>query len=109
MARSTLAQKTQRLNAARDLLNREHSPREAAGILVKRFRLSLRQAYRYLNEAQRLKHPMAVPRPTIPMTIKVPSDVVTKLRAYAQRSGLTIGETVARAVLRFIAQARGRG
>ena len=109
MARSTLAEKTQRLNAALDLINRECSPNEAADILVKRFRLSLRQAYRYLNEAQHLKHPMEVPIPTIPMTIKVPSDVVTKLRAYAQRSGLTIGETVARAVLRFIAQARGRG
>ncbi len=109
MARSTLAEKTQRLNAALDLINREYSPNEAAEILVKRFRLSLRQAYRYLNEAQHLKHPMAVPTPTVPMTIKVPSDVVTKLRAYAQSSGLTIGETVARAVLRFIAQARGRG
>jgi hypothetical protein len=109
MARSTLAEKTQRLNAALDLINREYPPHEAAEILVKRFRLSLRQAYRYLDEAQHLQHPMAVPIPTVPMTIKVPSDVVTKLRAYAERSGLTIGETVARAVLRFIAQARGRG
>jgi len=109
MTRSTLAEKTQRLNATLDLINREYPLHEVAEILVKRFRLSRRQAYRYLHEAQRLKYPMAVPSPTIPMTIKVPSDVVAKLRAYAQRSGLTIGETVARAVLRFLAQARGRG
>ena len=109
MTRSTLAERTQRLNAALDLINREYSLNEAAEILVKRFRLSLRQAYRYLDEAQYLKHPLEVPTPTIPMTIKVPADVATKLRAYAQSSGLTIGETVARAVLRFIAQARGRG
>lgn len=109
MTRSTLAERTQRLNAALELINRGYSPNEAAGILAKRFHLSLRQTYRYLNEAQPLKHPMEVPTPTIPMTIKVPADVVMKLRAYAQSSGLTIGETVARAVLRFIAQARGRG
>lgn len=109
MSRSTLAEKTQRLNAAFDLLNRKYSPSAAAEVLVKRFRLSLRQAYRYLDEAHRLKQPMEVPTPTIPMTIKVSSDVVMKLRAYAQRSGLTIGETVARAVRRFLAQARGRG
>lgn len=109
MARSTLAEKTQRLNAAFDLLNRKYPLNAAAEVLVKRFHLSLRQAYRYLDEAQHLKRPAEVSAPTIPMTIKVPSDVVAKLRAYAERSGLTIGETVARAVLRFLAQARGRG
>ena len=109
MTRSTLAERTQRLNAALELINQGYSPSEAAEILAKRFQLSLRQTHRYLNEAQPLKHPMEVPAPTIPMTIKVPADVVTKLRAYAQSSGLTISETVARAVLRFIAQARGRG
>jgi NRPS condensation-like uncharacterized protein len=50
-----------------------------------------------------------VSAPTIPITIKVPSDVVVKLRAYAHASGLTIGETVARAVLRFLANAGRRG
>jgi hypothetical protein len=34
---------------------------------------------------------------------------VVKLRAYAHASGLTIGETVARAVLRFHAKAGRRG
>ena len=70
----------------------------------------MRQAYRYLQEAQRIKAPVDVfCEPTIPITIKVPGEVVVKLRAYAQASGLTIGETVARAVLRFLAQARRRG
>lgn len=109
MARSTLAEKTQRLNAAFDLLDRNYPLSAAAEVLVKRFHLSLRQAYRYLDHAQHLKHPMEVSAPTIPMTIKVSAEVVAKLRAYASRSGLTIGETVARAVLRFLAQARGRG
>jgi hypothetical protein len=32
-----------------------------------------------------------------------------KLRAYARASGMTIGQTVARAVLRFLAKARRHG
>jgi len=109
MARSTQSERAQRLNAAFDLLARNYSLNAAAEALVEQFGLSLRQAYRYLQEAQGIKQPVAVAEPTIPITIKVPGDVVVKLRAYAQASGLTIGETVARAVLRFLAKASRRG
>jgi len=109
MARSTQSERAQRLNAAFDLILRGYSLTEAAEALVEQFDLSLRQAYRYLQEAQNIKRPVEVSEPTIPITIKVPGDVVVKLRAYAQASGLTIGETVARAVSRFLAQARRRG
>ena len=96
MARSTQSERAQRLNAAFDLILRGYSLTEAAEALVEQFDLSLRQAYRYLQEAQNIKRPVEVSEPTIPITIKVPGDVVGKLRAYAQASGLTIGETVAR-------------
>lgn len=109
MARSTNSEKAQRLNAAFDLLAQNYSPNAAAEALVEQFDLSLRQAYRYVQEAQRIKRPVTVCAPTVPITIKVPGDVVVKLRAYAQASGLTIGETVARAVLRFLAKASRRG
>jgi len=109
MARSTHAGRAQRLNAAFDLIASGYSLNEAAEALVERFDLSRRQAYRYLQEAQSIKRPVEVSAPTIPITIKVPGDVVVKLRAYAQASGLTIGETVARAVLRFLAKASRHG
>ena len=109
MARSTRTEKAERLNAAFDLISRGYSASEAAEVLVEQFDLSLRQAYRYLQAAQSIKRPVEVSAPTIPITIKVPSDVVVKLRAYAHASGLTIGETVARAVLRFLAKAGRRG
>jgi hypothetical protein len=97
------------MNAAFDLIAQGYNLTDAAEALVKQFDLSLRQAYRYLQEAQRLKAPVEVCEPTIPITIKVPGEVVVKLRAYAQASGATIGQTVARAVLRFLAQAHRRG
>ncbi len=109
MPRSTHSERAQRLNAAFDLIARGYSLTEAAEALVEQFELSPRQAYRYLQEAQSIKRPVEVSAPTIPITIKVPGEVVVKLRAYAQASGLTIGETVARAVLRFLAKASRRG
>lgn len=109
MTRSTRTEKTQRLNAAFDLIASGQNLNDAAGALVKQFGLSLRQAYRYLQQAQQIKRPVQVCAPSIPITIKVPGDVVIKLRAYARASGMTIGQTVARAVLRFLAQARRHG
>ena len=109
MARSTHTEKAQRLNAAFDLIARGQNLNEAAEALVEQFGLSLRQAYRYLQQAQGIKRPVPVCEPSIPITIKVPGDVVMKLRAYARASGLTIGQTVARAVLRFLAKARRHG
>jgi len=109
MARATRSERAQRLNTAFDLIAKGYSLNEAAEVLVEQCALSLRQAYRYLQEAQRLKRPVAVCAPTIPITIKVPGEVVVKLRAYAQASGLTIGETVARALTRFLATASRHG
>lgn len=109
MSRATDSEKAQRVNSAFDLLARGYSLSEAAEILTQTFALSRRQAYRYLQEAQALTHPVKVVEPTIPVTIKVPGEVVGELRAYAQASGLTMGEIVARAVSAFLAKARRHG
>jgi hypothetical protein len=50
-----------------------------------------------------------VSAPSIPITIKVPEDIAAKLRSYAQSSGLSIGDIVARAVLSFLAKVGWRG
>jgi hypothetical protein len=109
MSRATDSERAQRVNSAFDLLARGYSLSEAAGFLTEKFALSRRQAYRYLQEAQGLNHPVRVVEPTIPITIKVSGDVVGELRAYAQASGLTMGEIVARAVSAFLAEARRHG
>ena len=109
MPRSTNTERAQRLNAAFDLLAGGCTLVDAAAALEEDFGLSRRQAHRYVEQAQKIKRPVTVPAPIIPITIKIPGDVVVELRAYAQTSGLTIGETVARAVLSFLAKARRRG
>jgi predicted DNA-binding transcriptional regulator YafY len=109
MARSTDSQKALRLNAAHEQLARGQDLAEAAGALVEQYGMSRRQAYRYLRQAQGMRRPVAVSPPTVPITIKVPADIVSKLRAYAHASGLTIGEIVARAVGAFLNRARRHG
>jgi predicted DNA-binding transcriptional regulator YafY len=109
MPRSSNSERAQRLNAAFNLLAGGDTPADAAAALMEQFGLSRRQAYRYVQEAHRIKRPVVVPEPIIPITIKIPGDVVVELRAYAQTSGLTIGETVARAVLSYLRKVHRHG
>ena len=58
---------------------------EAAQRLARQFGLSLRQAYRYLEEAAELDEPVEVVEATVPVTLKLPPSTVRALRAYAQK------------------------
>jgi hypothetical protein len=71
--------------------------------LSRDFELSRRQAYRYLREAQAVGHVVPLVEPAVPITLKIPADVVRGLRAYSATSGMTMGEIVARAVTAFLA------
>jgi predicted DNA-binding transcriptional regulator YafY len=102
MTRSSNTDKTHRLNAAFHLLAQGYTLAEAAGALTQQFGLSRRQAYRYLQEAQQIDSPALVASPSIPITIKIPADVVKRLRTDAQASGMTIGEIVAQAIVSFL-------
>src|SRR5512134_2126368 len=109
MTRSTHAQKAERLNAAHGLLAGGHGMAEAAAVLSRDFGLSRRQAYRYLREAQAIGHPLAMTEASVPITLKIPANVVRDLRAYAATSGRTLGEIVARAVKAYLTAAREHG
>jgi predicted DNA-binding transcriptional regulator YafY len=109
MPRSTHLQRAQRLNAAFNLLARRQSISDAADALMQQFGLSRRQAYRYLQQAQQMDRPIIVGEPSIPITIKVPADVVAQLRAFAATNDMTIGETVAHAVRAFLTKAGRHG
>jgi uncharacterized membrane protein len=109
MPRSTKADKARQLNAAYRLLQRNITLPEAAQRLVRQFGLSLRQAYRYLEEAAELDAQVEVVEAAVPVTLKLPPTTVRALRAYARSSGLTIGVIVARALAAFLAALRRHG
>jgi hypothetical protein len=102
MARSTKTEKAQQLNAAHGLLQRRLALADAVRRLSRKFDLSERQAYRYLEEASQLDRPVEVTEATVPITLKLPPRTVERLRKYARSSGLTIGTIVANAVNAFL-------
>jgi predicted DNA-binding transcriptional regulator YafY len=109
MTRSTDAQKAERLNAAHRLLERGIDLADAATALSREFGLSRRQAYRYLEEAEAIGHPVPVREASVPITFKIPGSVVRDLRSYSADSGLTLGEIVARAISTFLKATRRHG
>jgi len=102
MTRSSNTDKTHRLNTAFNLLAQGYTLAEAAETLTQQFGLSRRQAYRYLQDAQEIDAPVLVASPSVPITIKIPKDVVIRLRSHAQTSGMAIGEIVAQALISFL-------
>jgi predicted DNA-binding transcriptional regulator YafY len=109
MGRSTKADKARLLNAAHRLLERDTQLPEAAQSLSREFGISPRQAYRYLEHAATLGHPVPVEEASIPITLKLPPSTVRVLRTYANSSGLTLGEIVTRALGAFLSALRRHG
>jgi hypothetical protein len=109
MARASETQKAERLNRARDLL--EHIDRFAAAVeqLAKDCSISPRQAYRYLEQARRLKGPVSPGEAKLAFTVKLPNSLIARVRKYAANKGLSISEVVSRALLALLPRGRGRG
>lgn len=108
MARSTKTQKSEHLNAAHRLLSRGTAMADAATILSSERGISLRQAYRYLEQAQAIGHAVPIAEPSIPVTFKIPGEVIHQLRAYSAASELTLSEIVTRALKAFLSTVRPR-
>ena len=98
MVRATRAEKARLLNAAYRLLGQRMERAEAARHLGREFALSRRQAYRYLQKAAGLSAPVPAVAPTVAVTCKLPVSTVRAIRAYARRSGLSLGQVVSQAV-----------
>jgi hypothetical protein len=109
MPRASNAQMAERLNRARVLLRRFEQLPEAVERLAKDCSISPRQAYRYLQQAHRLKGPVAVPESKLAFTVKLPPGLIQRVRLYASVKQLSISEVVSRALLALLPRGRGRG
>ncbi|MFH0943647.1 MAG: ribbon-helix-helix protein, CopG family [Planctomycetota bacterium] len=109
MRRSSGAERARRVNSAFALIRKHRSAAQAAARLTQRFSISRRQAYRYVEEAQSLEKALAIPRPKIAFTVKLPKDLIRVLRARARASGHTLSELVTQAVETFLGRGKGRG
>lgn len=109
MARASEAEKAERLNRARLLLQEREQLPEAVAELARTCSISPRQAYRYLEQAQRLTKPVPIEDARIAFTVKLSRSLVHRLRMYATSTGLTLSEIVSRAVTAMLNRGGGRG
>ena len=109
MDRASAIAKAERLNQARELLQRfDHLP-DAVAQMVQDRAVSPRQAYRYLQQARRLKQPVPIGDSKIAFTVKLSQELVRRVRSFANTTGLSLSEIVSRALLAVLKQRRGRG
>ena len=109
MGRARDAEKAKRLNRARELLRRFEQLPDAVERLAQDCSISPRQAYRYLQQAQRLKEPVPVGESKLAFTVKLPRSLIQRVRLYASVRKLSISEVVSRALLALVPRGRGRG
>ena len=109
MARASQAEAARRLNLALNLLRRSADLPVAVEKLAVSCSISVRQAYRYLEQARRLKAPFPVVSPKISFTVKLPDNVVRRLRKQASATRSTLSEVVRRALIAWLDRGRGRG
>lgn len=91
----------QRTNAAATLLASGLSVARAVAELSVRFQLSSRQSRRYVEAAQKFGV-VEVPRSKSVFTVKLPSDLIDGLRAYAKAEKRTMSSLISEAVENLI-------
>jgi hypothetical protein len=103
--RARADQAAQRVNAAVELLASGMEVPEATRQLARRYGLSERQAHRYVDRAVD-QGVVEVPPLKVVFTVKLPSELVTRLRGYGRTSGRTLSSLVAEALQDFLDRRR---
>ena len=94
MIKSTEAEQVRRVNLTVSLLQDKTSPAEVLEQLAARYRVSRRQAYRYLKLAQQANAPLPVPEPKIVFTVKLSPTLVGRVRRRARAEKRSISDWV---------------
>lgn len=94
-----------RVNTGAQLLADGVSVAEATRELAARYACSQRQARRYVERAV-AGGPVEVPQASTVFTVKLPVQLVARVRAHARESGRTISSLVAQALEEFLSRAR---
>jgi hypothetical protein len=93
--RARVAQYAERVNRALGLLRR-FPPAAVLRTLARRYRVSPRQARRYVEAAQQHSEGLPVPEATVVFTVKLPVSLARRLRALARTTGESLSSLVTR-------------
>jgi predicted HicB family RNase H-like nuclease len=102
MARLPHVELAQRINATLDLLRVSSSNDEVIVALRRRYRISKRQAYRYILEAEKTTRRLPVPEVKGVFTVKLPLSLIARLRQRASATGASLSALVTQALEAFL-------
>lgn len=105
--RARVTEYARRVNRAVGLLARS-PPATVLQTLARQFRISSRQARRYVQMAQQHPTGLPVPEPTVVFTVKLPVSVVRRVRALARATGVSLSALVTRALTESLRRMRSR-
>src|SRR5215813_14090985 len=108
MDRANNAEKAARLNHARGLLQRFDYLPDAVERMVLDCSVSPRQAYRYLQQARRLKQNVPMTDSKIAFTVKLSKKLVERLRSYAATKGLSLNDIVSQTLKTLLTRGKKR-
>ncbi len=109
MTKSSEPEQARRVNATVSLLRQKTSPSEVLSWLIVHYGLSRRQAYRYLQQAQNARGPLAVPEAKRVFTVKLSISLIRQIRQQARREGGAISRWVESALRRSLKLPQGHG
>jgi len=102
MTKSSATERIRRINAAMTILRGHGSTSKAITVLMERYKVSRRQAYRYIREAVGADRPLPLPERKTVFTVKLPENLVRRLREFAQRAGRSLSDLTAEALDVFL-------
>jgi hypothetical protein len=97
------------VNATVSLLSQKTSPSEVLDLLITRYGISRRQAYRYFQQAQAAAGPVPVPEVKGVFTVKLPVSLIRQVRQQARREGGGISPWVEEALRRSLSHIQSHG
>lgn len=109
MVKSTKIERARRINAALSFIKECDTVAQAVRSIELQYGISKRQAYRYVQEAQKVGTHIPIPESKVAFTIKLPPSLIQSLRDYSEKSELPLGEIVAQALETFLHKGRQRG
>jgi len=102
MIRSPSSELAERINTALFLLRKSYSKDEVVSAIMDQFGVSRRQAYRYIQEAQRIKRKMPIPEQKVVFTVKLPKSLLSLIRQFANSTGESLSSIVTQALKAFL-------
>ncbi len=108
MVKSPDSEIVERINVALGLLRKYSSKDKVLSALIEQFGVSRRQAYRYIQEAQKTKRKLPIPEQKEVFTVKLPISLVSRLRQLADSTGESLSNIVTWALKSFLKR-RGHG